>query len=676
MKGVFEKMFQHFDTYLKWNLTELALDFLERNTQDINGTEYDLDIGDDDSEELKYVATILNIFNIIKNHPDIYDITGKNVGDIVIKLLFLEGKVQERGERKCDTEYWEHFSCDDPDAALITEAELLMDQLHRFFTIPGQNISLPQIAYLYSLIDFRALVEKPEDIEGTKIDYKIRTSKSIDERFDKCFIEVANNFSTNKEEIDDPFKNILGAQKPPKASPCLSLEKYPQCLDYCRWHKNLFKNWKKKEEFLTVMRYALPQRKLMELDPIIPYEKELAAKVFGVDNIKNLEQGAAPLSSIIFCHSKVHGFTGDAVSGMKARLCNDFFPSPTDVGMCLAKNLKINEIMKPNEYFDTIFDSSFQPKIQKIESGTTWSEDTLVLFTDLSNDFRQTYPRLSKNDIGEIEFQLHQPEEIGKVLKSSTYNKFKKPIVLKAGYEYFIDVTPTGQIPTEAFKNLNLEARKCKLEHEVSESSVFKVYTKNNCEYECHANLALEKCQCVPWDFVTEKNHEECDIFGRSCFFDTIKNLTISPEDPCNEICLKECNHVDYHKELTMEKNLFREIKARHWDILEEVEGTYLSWNVLTNKITDGNEAFMDFISDKNGTFTNNSIKDAFNNFSKSDSTNSDALPFMDRLNRKYKDMIVIHLKYMNPEMHKIDVWYTILDKFANFVIQVNHKRV
>ena len=108
-------------------------------------------------------------------------------------------------------------------------------------------------------------------------------------------------------------------------------------------------------------------------------------------------------------------------------------------------------------------------------------------------------------------------------------------------------------------------------------------------------------------------------------------------------------------------------VHSGYRDTVIEVEGTYLSWDIIANKITDGNKAFMDFISDKNGTFTNNSIKDAFNNFSKSDPTNSDALPFMDRLNEKYKDMIVIHLKYMKPEMYKIDVWYTILDKFANF---------
>ena len=49
-------------------------------------------------------------------------------------------------------------------------------------------------------------------------------------------------------------------------SPCRNLEKNPRCIEYCNWHEKTFKEWKK-DEFLTVMRYALPQRKMI-LDAI------------------------------------------------------------------------------------------------------------------------------------------------------------------------------------------------------------------------------------------------------------------------------------------------------------------------------------------------------------------------------------------------------------------------
>ena len=165
--------------------------------------------------------------------------------------------------------------------------------------------------------------------------------------------------------------------------------------------------------------------------------------------------------------------------------------------------------MHSNEYFDTIFESNLQPKVQKITNGTMWSETTLVISTDATNVLRQTYPRLSKKDIDEVEFQLHHPDEFGQIYTKSSYNKYKTSVTLKAGHEYYFDVTPKGQIPTEAFKNLNLESRKCKLSNEVSESSIFKVYTKNNCEYECHVDLAMEACKCLPWDYMTGRNSDK-----------------------------------------------------------------------------------------------------------------------------------------------------------------------
>ena len=41
-------------------------------------------------------------------------------------------------------------------------------------------------------------------------------------------------------------------------------------------------------------------------------------------------------------------------------------------------------------------------------------------------------------------------------------------MILEAGNEYFIDVTPKGQMSTEGFKNLNFQQRQCHLETEVT----------------------------------------------------------------------------------------------------------------------------------------------------------------------------------------------------------------
>ena len=53
------------------------------------------------------------------------------------------------------------------------------------------------------------------------------------------------------------------------------------------------------------------------------------------------------------------------------------------------------------------------------------------------------------------------------MMMDSNYNKYTTSMILEAGNEYFIDVTPKGQISTEGFKNLNFQQRQCHLETEV-----------------------------------------------------------------------------------------------------------------------------------------------------------------------------------------------------------------
>ena len=87
-------------------------------------------------------------------------------------------------------------------------------------------------------------------------------------------------------------------------------------------------------------------------------------------------------------------------------------------------------------------------------------------------------------------------------LQESNFNKYLTSITLKAGMEYTIDVTPTGQFSSERFKALNIEQRKCQLERDNLQNSIFKVYTENNCRYDCLVKVAKELCQCIPWDFM------------------------------------------------------------------------------------------------------------------------------------------------------------------------------
>ena len=49
---------------------------------------------------------------------------------------------------------------------------------------------------------------------------------------------------------------------------------------------------------------------------------------------------------LVFCHEIETGFIGDKLKGMQwfgipAKFCNDFFPTPTDLGLCMTRNLDI-----------------------------------------------------------------------------------------------------------------------------------------------------------------------------------------------------------------------------------------------------------------------------------------------------------------------------------------------
>ena len=93
------------------------------------------------------------------------------------------------------------------------------------------------------------------------------------------YLDIATATSFVKSElIKTQDKNIFDQMLDSKSQrytpifPCNEIGKYPQCSEYCMWHKNYFSKWTKKD-FSTIMRYALPQRKFM-LDPILPTEKK------------------------------------------------------------------------------------------------------------------------------------------------------------------------------------------------------------------------------------------------------------------------------------------------------------------------------------------------------------------------------------------------------------------
>ena len=111
-----------------------------------------------------------------------------------------------------------------------------------------------------------------------------------------------------------------------------------------------------------------------------------------------------------------------------------------------------------------------------------------------------------------------------------------------------------------------------RLDQEIEEESIFKLYTEKNCRYECVTKLAIDTCQCAPWDFMHISNEEECDVFGRTCFYRAMEKLTRDQDDPCSH-CIPGCDQMKYKKEIT-------EVKQ----IMEPIQGMFMvSWRA--NKI-------------------------------------------------------------------------------------------
>ena len=155
-----------------------------------------------------------------------------------------------------------------------------------------------------------------------------------------------------------------------------------------------------------------------------------------------------------------------------------------------------------------------------------------------------------------IQFHAHQNKEFGQILYTADQEESTKSITLKPGHEYEIEITPIGQETTHGFRNLPYADRNCKLDGELNEGSIFKIYSKANCMYECEVEQAYKYCDCIPWDFFHQKKSQmqECDVYGRTCFHNMVNRVT-KERDACHH-CDDECDKMDFHLRIINEKNL------------------------------------------------------------------------------------------------------------------------
>ena len=64
-------------------------------------------------------------------------------------------------------------------------------------------------------------------------------------------------------------------------------------------------------------------------------------------------------------------------------------------------------------------------------------------------------------------------------------------IKLEAGQSYQLKIVPTQHIATDAFKQLSLDNRGCRLSKEIYDGSIFKNYSEKGCIFECVLQKAV-----------------------------------------------------------------------------------------------------------------------------------------------------------------------------------------
>ena len=441
---------------MEWNITNLLLEYWEKRTGNLNyNIENPIYIVDQDNgfenkttrkrrslsnsydEKWSYIKPLIYLYYTLVSRPQDFSWPMKNVGTTLVKMILFYNRY-------------------------VKYEPKVITALDHLFTIPGKNMSLPDISYLYSLIDFRVILENEFYGQNPKSKYSgypyaypsiygsdKETKKSF---FVNCIKSISDELT--KKTKENNFENINFSQNHTPILPCMNTNENPACAEYCNWHRNYFKKLTDMKDFMTIMGYALPQRKLF-LESIKPNEKELAEKLFGISNVKvDVEKMSAPKSMAIFCHGITTGYEGDDFVD-SVRFCNDFFPAPTDKGICMTKNLNIKEILNTNKESDVIFESEFQHSSKKFESNIDWDELTLVILTDSQRNFGQSYPRKPGSRLDKILFQVHESKELANMifkLDESYIDNLTSPITLKTGHEYFIKISPSGSISTDQFK--------------------------------------------------------------------------------------------------------------------------------------------------------------------------------------------------------------------------------
>ena len=114
-------------------------------------------------------------------------------------------------------------------------------------------------------------------------------------------------------------------------------------------------------------------------------ELSLTKRVFGPidENSKSKEQkDIASMALVILCRDDItKDWVGDDI-GMTARFCSDFYPTPTDQGICQTKNLIFENLISFSEEFTDSFETNKQKQPSLVQGDRHNAKATFIIETN------------------------------------------------------------------------------------------------------------------------------------------------------------------------------------------------------------------------------------------------------------------------------------------------------
>ena len=175
----------------------------------------------------------------------------------------------------------------------------------------------------------------------------------------------------------------------------------------------------------------------------------------------------------------------------------------------------------------------------------------------------------------------------------------------------------------------------------------------------------MRTCNCTPWDFIVKERNQECDIFGRTCFYNAMENLLQNDTNLCHH-CIMNCDFLKFRKELIRKEEISNFEKFIEFGTLRyvSIQGKY--FNCMSNflKGCNGIDAIYDFFGNPNNSMEDKGAENLYDSWSRTGNVGG---YFLNNRLVNVKNLVIVHLNFMKPEIDYIDLKYTLLDKVANF---------